>query len=124
MALDPLPSGNLLNNLPASALPREIVEILVGGPVARIERIVSTGQATPEGVWYDQPIDEFVVLLSGAARLRIEAEDGERELGPGDWLVLPARYRHRVTWTSEDEPTVWLAVHASLAAYGLESPTD
>ena len=111
-------SGNLLDKLPVSPLPEEIVDVLAEGPAARIERIVSTGQMTPKGKWYDQHWAEFVVLLRGGARLQIETEDAERLLGPGDWLLLPARCRHRVTWTTEDEPTVWLAVHASLAING------
>ena len=32
-------------------------------------------------------------------------------MGPGDWVWLPARCRHRVAWTDPDAPTVWLAVH-------------
>jgi len=77
----------------------------------RIERIVSTGQVTPEGEWYDQEGDEFVFLVEGAARLHIEGEHEDRKLNEGDWISLPAHCRHRVTWTRDDPPTVWLAVH-------------
>ena len=78
---------------------------------ARVERIVSTGQATPPGEWYDQDGDEWVVLLSGAAGLLFEGEAAARPLEPGDWVLIPAHARHRVEWTAADEPTVWLAVH-------------
>jgi cupin 2 domain-containing protein len=102
--------GNLLTGLP----PRQAVEQidrLIDGPNLRIERIVSTGQASLPGSWYAQPDDEFVVLLVGAARLRFEAGDLSLDLMPGDWVEIPARARHRVEWTQADPPTVWLAVH-------------
>jgi cupin 2 domain-containing protein len=49
-------------------------------------------------------------LVDGAARLSIEGEREDRELGEGDWILLPAHCRHRVTWTRAEPPTVWLAV--------------
>jgi hypothetical protein len=42
---------------------------------------------------------------------RLEFEDGTLEMKPGDWVDIPAHRRHRVAWTTPDEPTVWLAVH-------------
>ena len=104
-------AGSLLNRLPAGPLPREAVEVLVERPGMRIERIVSTGQTTPEGQWYDQETDEWVLVVKGAARLRIEGEEEERKLGEGDWIMIPARCRHRVAWTQSVPPTVWLAIH-------------
>lgn len=104
-------AGSLQQGLPAEPLAAELAEALHARPGLRIERIVSTGQATPEGQWYDQDDDEWVLLVSGAARLLIEGEARERELSPGDWLLLPAHCRHRVTWTRSDPPTVWLAFH-------------
>ena len=78
----------------------------------RIERIVSTGQTTAPAQWYDQPGDEWVVLLSGRATLRWE--DGALcELAPGGWLLIPAHVRHRVEATSMDPPCVWLAVNVA-----------
>lgn len=77
----------------------------------RLLRIVSHGQATPPGEWWDQPDDEWVVLLAGGAGLLIEGEAGPRVLGPGDWLHLPAGLRHRVEWTAAGQATVWLALH-------------
>jgi cupin 2 domain-containing protein len=103
--------GSLLVGLPPSQA-EERIDRLVDGAV-RIERIVSTGQSSPPGFWYDQPDDEFVVLLAGAARLRFEADDLGLDLAPGDWVEIPARTRHRVEWTQADPPTVWLAVHHS-----------
>ncbi|MBK8481636.1 MAG: cupin domain-containing protein [Proteobacteria bacterium] len=88
-------------------------ELLAEGPGARIERIVSSGHRTPDGAWYDQPRDEWVVLLQGAARLGY-ADGTTRELRAGDWLLLPAHCRHRVEQTSSAPPCIWLAVHAAL----------
>lgn len=100
--------GNLLSPLPDS-LPKELVETLLAAPNLRIERIVSTGQASPDGFWYDQDTNEWVLLVQGAARVRFE--DRTVELVPGDYLHIPAHRRHRVEWTTPDGPTVWLAIH-------------
>ena len=105
---DAMPS-NLLANLP-DASAEEVFETLAEWPGIRLERIVSNGQITPEGEWYDQEQDEWVMVLAGAARLLIE-DEGEIALGPGDTVFLPAHKRHRVTWTDTDQPTVWLALH-------------
>ena len=83
---------------------------LLARPGLRIERIVSFGQASPPGFWYDQPQDEWVLVLRGRAGLLVEGE-AERTLEAGAFAFLPARRRHRVAWTANDEPTVWLAVH-------------
>jgi cupin 2 domain-containing protein len=103
-------TGNLRSGLPARPLPDEVVDLLVDRPGLRIERIVSTGQATPEGQWYDQDSDELVLVVDGAARLCIAGEATDRALSEGDWILLPAHCRHRVTWTRAEPPTVWLAV--------------
>ncbi|MAE67745.1 MAG: phosphoribosylaminoimidazole carboxylase [Phycisphaeraceae bacterium] len=100
--------GNLFSNVPDQAR-EELAEILIDAPDARIERIVSTGQSSPEGLWYDQAEHEWVVVLRGRAMLRFQ-DDERVEMGPGDFINIPAHRRHRVEWTSADEPTVWLAV--------------
>jgi cupin 2 domain-containing protein len=89
----------------------ELVEALYERPGVRIERIVSSGQASPDGHWYDQDSDEWVLVVAGRARLRIDGEAQDRELGEGDYLFLPAHCRHRVAWTRSEPPTVWLAIH-------------
>ncbi|HTW52715.1 MAG TPA: cupin domain-containing protein [Stellaceae bacterium] len=99
---------NLLRDLP-DARTGEIVERLAGKDGTRIKRIVSHGQISPEGFWYDQDEAEFAIVLTGAARL--EFADGEvATLGPGDWVDIAPHRRHRVDWTDPDRPTVWLAV--------------
>ncbi len=106
----PLAAGNLFVDLP-EALAAERFEALLDRPGVRLERIVSTGQATPPGEWYDQSRAEWVVVLRGAAAIRFEGEPAVRLLGPGDHLLIPRRCRHRVEWTAPDQPTVWLALH-------------
>ena len=102
--------ANLFADLPTDAAAEQLVA-LVSRPGVRIERIVSSGQASPAGFWYDQPQAEWVVVLSGEARLRFEDEPHSRTLRRGDFVDIAAHRRHRVEWTHPDEPTVWLAVH-------------
>jgi len=102
--------GNLFSAIRSDAPDEEIRELLML-PGARIERIVSTGQSSPEGFWYDQDFAEWVVLLVGAARVSVEGEDAPRLLGAGDYLFIPAHTRHRVDWTDPADTTIWLAIH-------------
>ncbi len=87
----------------------EAFEPLVDSPAAHIERIVSS--AAPDPSWYDQDHDEWVLLLSGSARLEIEDDAGTSEvaLSAGQWLWLPAHVRHRVAATSPG--ATWVAIH-------------
>jgi cupin 2 domain-containing protein len=101
---------NLFAGVPR-VLQGELVEELVRTPGARLERIVSRGHRTPDGEWYDQEWDEWVVVLSGSATLRIEGEPDLVAMGPGDSLLLPAHVRHRVEWTNPTADTVWLTLH-------------
>jgi cupin 2 domain-containing protein len=114
-------AGNLFANIP-QRLAEEEFTVLAEFFGARIERIVTTGQASPPGFWYDQEQSEWVVLLSGSARLLFEGEDAPRILRPGDYVEIPARRRHRVEWTDATQPTVWLAVHVN-AQLGASSTT-
>jgi len=74
----------------------------------KIEKIVSNGQISPENFWYEQEKSEFVLLLEGFAIL--EFENRIVELKKGDCLNIEAYEKHRVKFTSLDEPTVWFAV--------------
>ncbi len=97
-------------NLPAD----EYFEALTANPHCRIERIISTGQTTPAGEWYDQAQDEWVVLLQGEAELAYD--NGERRyLKAGDYLLIPAHQRHRVEFTTTDPCCIWLAIHGNLS---------
>ncbi|MCW5772778.1 MAG: cupin domain-containing protein [Rhodospirillaceae bacterium] len=103
-------SGNMFDGAAGSPAEEQVFALLER-PGLRIERIVSTGQASPPGFWYDQPGGEWVLLVEGAAAVEFEGEPEPVRLGPGDYLWIPAHRRHRVAWTAADRPTVWLAVH-------------
>jgi mannose-6-phosphate isomerase-like protein (cupin superfamily) len=100
---------NLLTRLPAAKRQEAFTELLAR-PGIRVERIVSRGQATPEDTPMVQLQDEWVLLLEGAAGLRIEDSD-EVTLHPGDHVWIARGQKHWVTWTAKDRPSVWLAVH-------------
>ena len=102
--------SNLFADLPAVMKDESVQEIL-SRPNLKIERIVSRGHCSPEGFWYDQEGDEWVLLVQGKAGLEFEGDADNIELMPGDHLLIPAHCRHRVAWTSESEDTIWLAVH-------------
>ncbi|HJU19070.1 MAG TPA: cupin [Stellaceae bacterium] len=123
---------NLLSLLP-DARQAEIAETLLARPGLRIERIVSLGQASPPGFWYDQHEGEWILLLAGAASLRFADEAAPRLLRPGDCLDIAPHRRHRVEWTDPGTATVWLAVfylsgsgavktQAKAAQTGISSP--
>jgi cupin 2 domain-containing protein len=103
-------SGNIFDDLEATQAAEQFRELLTT-PGVRVERIVSLGQATPEGKWLDQDRPEFVLLLAGSAALLFEGESAPRVLRPGDYVEIPAHWRHRVAWTDRAQPTVWLALH-------------
>jgi cupin 2 domain-containing protein len=88
----------------------EKFEPIVSGKNIQIERIISTGQTTPSGQWYDQELDEWVILLQGEAELSY-ADDTRIRLKAGDYLLIPAHTKHRVEYTSIEPACIWLAVH-------------
>src|SRR5262249_16203123 len=104
------PFLNLFTDLPETKEIETFQEILKGRNF-RLERIVSHGQRSPDGFWYDQDHDEWVVVLPGSVILRIPRETEDRNLQMGDHLLLRAQRRHRVEWTDPDQPTIWLALH-------------
>ena len=102
--------GSLFENIPAE-LPEELFETICSTSDVMIERIVSNGHASPEGFWYDQVTNEFVLVVQGSAGLKIEGEDDILVLKAGDYLNIAAHVRHRVEWTDRSCETIWLAVH-------------
>jgi mannose-6-phosphate isomerase-like protein (cupin superfamily) len=98
--------GRLEDPAGAPAIGERFLE-LVSLPTATIEQILSGRLAEP-GV-YEQPHDEWVLLLAGSARMLLDGE--ELELAAGDWLLIPAGCPHTVL---EAQPgSSWLAVHFS-----------
>lgn len=101
--------NNILADIP-DIITHEICDILLNHPNVHIERIVSRGQANAEGFWYDQDMNEWVLLLQGAARLRFEGGDAV-ELIPGSHINIAAHQKHRVDWTDPNKVTIWLAIY-------------
>ncbi len=107
------PSINNICQLPKDLPTQEIFETIISTANIQIERIISTGQTTPPGEWYDQAQDEWVILLQGTASLGY-ADGREINLKAGDYLIIPAHHKHRVTHTSSEPPCIWLAIHGQL----------
>lgn len=99
--------------LPPKLHPEELFEPLVSGKDVLIERIISAGQTSPAGEWYDQERDEWVILLQGIAKLTY-FDGSSISLTVGDYVFIPAHQKHRVDYTSSEPPCIWLAVHANL----------
>ncbi len=100
--------GNIFSDVPQKAK-EELFETLAEKENVRVERIVSTGQSSPECFWYDQDENEFVIVLNGSSQIKFD--DGEIvEMKKGDWLFIPAHKKHRVEETDSEQPTVWLAI--------------
>ena len=102
--------ASLFTDIP-EALPAELFETVVCSNTAKIERIVSRGHASPAGFWYDQPDNEFVLVIQGSAGIRFENDENVVTLKAGDYLNIGAHVRHRVEWTDAACDTIWLAVH-------------
>lgn len=100
---------NIFRDIPDD-LRNEVFEEIVSSENFKLERIISEGNSSPEGFWYDQEKNEFVLLLSGAAKLSFE-NDESIELKPGDYLVIPSHKKHRVDRTDPNQKTIWLALH-------------
>lgn len=115
---------NIARNLlaPDSNPPgEETIEVLLKTPGFTLEHIVSRGAPTPEGFWYDQDRDEWVLLIRGEAGIRYDS--GELvALKAGDPLVIPAHRRHRVETVSDD--AIWLAMHYEINAADSLSDRD
>ena len=101
--------GNLFKNMPAD-LSEEVFDTLTQSRNVRIERIVSNGQSSPQSGWYEQDEDEWVIVLQGSATIAF-ANGSAVDLEEGDYLSIPAHHKHRVTRTSSEPKTIWLAVH-------------
>ncbi len=101
---------NIFKEIP-NDLPEELTQELLRTRQATIERIVSRGHFSAAGFWYDQDWDEWVLLLSGKARIEFKDEPGLIRLEAGDYLLIPAHVQHRVAWTEPQTDTIWLAVH-------------
>ena len=111
---------NLFEGVP-EVMKGEVFEPLIQTNHFRLERIISKGHATPPGEWYDEEVEEWVILLKGSAGLVFEGETEIRVMRPGDCLHIPSRRRHRVEWTDPAKETIWLAIHYRVQDNGNEA---
>ncbi len=101
---------NILQSIHPPRGEEELFDTLLERKDLHIERIISRGQTTPLGEWYDTVKNEWVVLLQGKATL--EMEKGKTlHLSRGDSVFIPAREKHRVSYTSINPYCIWLAIH-------------
>ncbi len=102
--------NNFFHSIPADSSQELFAEIHRAERI-RIERIVSFGQSSPEGFWYNQDEDEWIMILEGGAGILREDDPQIKEMKPGDYMNIPAHVKHRVVWTVQTRRTVWLAIH-------------
>lgn len=100
---------NILKNIPKD-LAEEVFETIFLKDGLKIERIISKGHTTPKEQWYDQDSNEWVILLEGEAILSFEDSE-DVKLSTGDYINISAHKKHRVSWTTPDKETIWLAIH-------------
>ena len=103
-------TNNIYSDIP-DKVSEEIFEELASSKNLKIEKIISNGQASPDGFWYNQDRNEWIILLKGSAGLLIEGSDKPVTLKPGDYINIPAHLKHRVEWTNQTQKTIWLAIH-------------
>ena len=99
--------NNIFSNIKIDKDKESFLDILKHDSV-RIERIVSNGQVSDEGFWYEQDENEFIILLEGS--MVLEFEDKEILLNTGDYYNIKTKVKHRVKYTSVSETTICLAV--------------
>jgi cupin 2 domain-containing protein len=101
---------NIFDGIP-SALTEELFTTIHTAKKFRLERIVSQGQCSPQGFWYDQNENEWLIVLEGNAAIQFDGDPEPVELKAGSFLYIPAHAKHRVARTSQTQQTVWLAIH-------------
>ncbi len=102
-------SSNIFEKIPGD-LPNEVFETIVNEKKVRIERIISKGHASPDNFWYDQPENEWIIVLKGGAELIFEEGNRTIRMEPGDYINISAHAKHRVESTDKNTETIWLAV--------------
>jgi len=92
-------------------LSEEIFDIILEKENFYVERIISFGQRTPDGVWLRQERAELVFLLKGWAKLKFKDKGEDCLMQPGDYVLIKSNEEHRVSETAPNEETIWLAIH-------------
>lgn len=87
----------------------EYTEIIFSGDNWRLERIISHGHISPEGFWYEQDEDEWVLVLQGEGEI-MWADGTKCVLKSGESVLIPQKCRHRVSMTSANPECIWLCL--------------
>lgn len=87
----------------------EFFEDIINNNSFRIERILSSGQQTPDGIWLEEETNEFVLLIEGSSIIRFFEDNCKINLKKGDWFIIPKNTKHRVEYT--ENLTYWLTIH-------------
>ncbi len=88
----------------------EYFQTLFRSKALKIERITSRGHVTPANKWLRGKKSEWVMLLSGAAKLKFKS-GRIVAMKAGSSVFIRAGQPHRVEWTRPGIKTIWLAVH-------------
>lgn len=104
-----LKNTSILHDIPQN-IPEEIIDTIISTKDLKIERIVSQGQCSPDGFWYDQKDNEWVIIIKGKAILEFATQE-EIILNEGEYINIPAHKKHRVKWTDPQRKTIWLAIY-------------
>jgi len=105
--------SNFWNNIPDFPCEKEITDCLLNNKSCKIERIVSYGQFSPADFWFDQSMNEWIILLEGYSEIEFNDINEPFILNKGDFLFIPAHQKHRIIKTSIEKRTVWLTVFFS-----------
>lgn len=102
-------NSNIFELIP-DEISNELFENIVTSENIRIERIISKGHVSPESGWYDQDENEWVIVLTGQAKIEFDNK-APVHLVSGSYLNIPAHTLHKVSWTDPDTETIWLAIY-------------
>lgn len=100
---------NIFSEIPHS-IKDELFEDIVSSQNIKIERIVSDGHTSPKFGWHESDKNEWVIVLQGEAILTYEEGD-DVTLNVGDYVNIPALKKHKVSFTSKSQKTIWLAIY-------------
>lgn len=85
----------------------ELFEDILNFKNISIKRIISPSEFKSEEFIQDE--DEWVLVLQGSAKLKVE--DKVIELKRGDSFFIKSKTPHQVITTSKEPLCIWLAVH-------------
>jgi len=111
--MEKIKAKNIFNIKNLQSEDPEIFENLITSENIQIERIVTLKPYSKPGEWYDQEKDEWVLLLKGEAELEFSGEN-KLQLKAGDYILIPARKKHRINHSSQEQKCIWLAIHGNL----------